>query len=386
MTPVPIGLVFPSGLDHCRHLLRGVRRYADTRPDWMFFQAYADPASVAALREFRPAGVVAYVCSQALARALRRFRCPIVNVCGALADSGLPTLGIDNDRVGELAAEHLLDRGLRHFAYFGHGDFAFSVRREAAFRRAVEARGFAVASFRAPAAGDFDPDRRMLGRAADLRGWLLSLPRPVGLFACHDICGAYATEVCRQAGLRVPDEVAIVGVDDDDLLCELARPPLSSVRPPSERIGFDASMLLDRLCRGEAPPAGPVLLEPLGVTTRGSSDVLATADPEVRAALAFIRSRPHAAIDVTDVARGAAVCRRVLERRFRAETGRSIGAEIRRVRLERAKQLLADTRLSVEEVAGLSGCSTVKQLWMMFRQHVGQTPRAYRAACRPRAE
>jgi LacI family transcriptional regulator len=385
MTAVPIGLVFPSGLDHCRNLLRGVRRYAEAKPDWVFFQAHADPAGVAALRAFRPAGLVAYACSPALARALRKFDCPVVNVCGVLEDSGLPTLGIDNERVGEMAAGHLLDRGLRAFAYLGHGDFAFSVRREAGFRRAVGARGYGVHAFRAPAAGDFDPNRRMLGRPAKLRDWLRSLPRPVGLFACHDICAAYASEVCRQANLRVPDDVAVVGVDDDDLLCELARPPLSSIRLPSERIGFDASALLDRLCRGEKPPAGPVLLAPLGVTVRRSSDVQATADPDVRAALAFIRSRPHAPIAAADVAREATVCRRVLERRFRRETGRSLGDEIRRVRLERAKQLLVETHLSVEEVAGLSGCHNVKQLWMLFRQQVGQTPRAYRAMCRPRS-
>jgi LacI family transcriptional regulator len=204
----------------------------------------------------------------------------------------------------------------------------------------------------------------------------------VGLFACQDICAAFASEVCRTAGLRVPDDVAILGVDDDDLLCELARPPLSSIRVPSERIGYDASAQLDRLLRGAEPPPDPVRLAPLGVTTRRSSDILATTDPDVRAALAFIRSRPHVPIDVSDVVREATVCRRVLERRFRQEIGRSLGAEIRRTRLERAKQLLTDTHYSVEDIAHLSGCHTVKQLWLLFRRHLGQTPREYRATYR----
>jgi LacI family transcriptional regulator len=373
-----IGLMLPSGLAHCRGVLRGVRRFAETKPGWAFVQADADVRAVADLRKLRPAGLIAYVCARPLAAALRRFAGPVVNVCGALSDLPFPAVGIDNAAVGRAAAEHLLERGLKHFAYLGHGGFAFSTRREEGFAGRLAEAGYRAHTFRAPAGGDFQPNGRPLGPPERLAAWLRGLPRPCGLFACNDIWGGYATEVCRRAAVAIPDEVAVVGVDDDDLLCELARPRLSSVRVPSESIGHEAAAWLDRLIAGGASQKEPMLLPPAGVKARQSSDLLAVEDAVVKGILRRMRECRADPLSVDDVVRGVAVSRRSAERRFRAVVGRGIAEELRRSRIEHAKGLLADTSLSVADVAARSGFASPQRFAVAFRREAHTTPSGYR--------
>jgi LacI family transcriptional regulator len=374
-----IGLVFPPGLDHCRGVLRGVRRYAEGRPDWAFVQAEADPRAAAAVRKLAPAGLIAYVCTRPLAAALRRFPGPVVNVCGALTNLPFPAVGIDNRAAGRAAAEHFLERGLKHFAFLGHGGFAFSTRRRAGFVGRLAGAGHRADEFRVPTGDDFRPDGRPLGPPGRLAAWLLGLPKPCGLFACNDIWGGYATEVCRLAGVPIPDDVAVVGVDDDDLLCELARPRLSSVRVPSERIGFEAAALLDRLLRGRAAPPEAVLLPPGGVAARQSSDLLAIEDRVVKALLGRIRAARATPAGAGELVRDLPVCRRSAERRFRAAVGRGVAEELRRVRVEYAKELLAGTTLGVAEVAARAGFTTPQRFAVVFRRAAGTTPTGYRS-------
>lgn len=378
-----VGLVFPSGLDHCRGVLRGVRRYAEGKPGWAFAQAEADPRAAAALRKLAPAGLIAYVCARPLAAALRRFDGPVVNVCGALADLPFPAVGIDNAAVGRVAADHFLERGLRHFAFLGHGGFAFSTRRRAGFVERLAEIGHQVAEFLAPSGGDFQPNGRPLGPPDRLAAWLRERPTPCGLFACNDIWGGYATEVGRLAGVAIPDEVAVVGVDDDDLLCELARPRLSSVRVPSERIGFEAAALLDRILAGRADSRPPALFPPNGVAARQSSDLLAVEDAVVRSLLGRVRAARSTPVGAGALVRGLTVSRRSAERRFRAVVGRGIAEELRRVRVEYAKELLTETALSVADVAQRAGFATPQRFAVAFRRAIGTTPTGYRDGCGP---
>jgi LacI family transcriptional regulator len=215
--------------------------------------------------------------------------------------------------------------------------------------------------------------------------WLASLPRPVGVFASHDPQGVQVSEVCRLSDLRVPDDVAIVGVDDDDLLCELARPSLSSVALPSEQIGVQAAALLERLMAGKRPPRGPLQLPPCGVVVRQSSDILAIAEQDVAAAVRFIRQNGNRPIRVADVLEAVPVSRRGLERQFRTVLRRGIWEEIRRDHLERGKALLTGSELPMSEVARRAGFSDSRQLSVVFRQETGLTPTAYRRQFRGHA-
>jgi LacI family transcriptional regulator len=345
----------------------------------VFVQAEADPPSARDLRRLSPAGAIAYVCTRPLATAVRRFRGSVVNVCGALAGLPFPAVGIDNEAVGRTAADHFLGRGFKRFAFLGHGGFAFSTRREEGFACRLWETGYSVATYHAPGGEDFRPNGRPIGPSTRLGDWLQRLPKPCALFACNDIWGGYATEVCRRVGIAIPDELAVVGVDDDDLLCELARPRLSSVRVPSERIGFEAAAMLDRLLSGRKPPRVPTLLPPTGVAVRQSSDLLAIDDAAVKVMLGRIRQAGDVPVRVDDVVRELSVCRRSAERRFRSVVGRGIAAEIRRSRVERAKELLAETGLSVADVAARTGFASPQRFAVAFRRTEHMTPTAYRA-------
>jgi LacI family transcriptional regulator len=379
--PRRIGLVLSYSLAYCRGIMRGVKAYAQTKQDWIFTPVAPEDDPVTILRRLRPAGVIAHVYTTELAAALKRLRRPLVNVSGVLADFPAPRVGLDDEAIGRTAAQHLLDRGLRHFAFVGHPGHGYSVRRETAFRAAVEAAGHAVASYLDPVS-HFDPRGRLWALDLRVRRWLTRLPRPVGVFACNDLWGAQLSEVCRQAGLGVPEEVAMLGVDNDDLLCDLARPSLSSVAVPAEAVGFRAAALLDRLMAGGAPPAKPTLLGPIGVVSRQSSDILAIEDADVSEAVRYIRDRAHEPVTIDSILDTVAVSRRSLERRFRRVLGRGIWDEIRRVHVARARELLANTNMSMAEVAVAAGFSDGKHLAVVFRQELGLTPSEYRRGYR----
>lgn len=202
-------------------------------------------------------------------------------------------------------------------------------------------------------------------------------PNSPGVFTCNDIIAFQTAEACRLSELRVPEDVAIVGADNDDVLCELARPALSSVAVASKAVGYQAAAMLDRLLDG-APPPPPLLLPPLGVVTRQSSDLICLPDPPVAAAVCFIREHSHMHLCVEDVLRDVPVSRRSLERRFRKFLGHGLGEEIRRVHVQRAKELLANTGLPMAEVACQSGFSDGQQFSRVFHEETDLTPSAYR--------
>jgi LacI family transcriptional regulator len=378
---IRIGLMFTYNLHYCRGVLRGIKRYAEGRPKWTLLLLGPEREALAQLKAFRPHGVIAYVYNKTLHKALLRQRKPLVNVCGVLPNLGIPRVGVDNVSVGRLAAEHLLERGLRHFAFFGHARHAYSVDREAGFREALQKAGHEVACAYERGSASFDPMGH-LGRLAldrQVTRWLASLPKPAGIFACSDPWGIQLAEVCLQSGLHVPEEVAIIGALNDDLLCEMARPPLSSVVAPTERVGYEAAALLDALLAGKKPSKAPLLFPPLGIVARQSSDILAIEDPVVAAAVRFIREHAHQPIQIRHVLAVVPLSRRSLERRFQAVLKRTLWEEIRRVHLERAKELLNNTGLPIAVVAEHAGFLSGKQLSVVFREETGTTPRAYRA-------
>jgi len=212
--------------------------------------------------------------------------------------------------------------------------------------------------------------------------WLKSLPRPVAVMTCNDIRGRQVLEASRLTGLEVPEDVAVVGVDDDHLICNLSNPPLSSVAVNLSQAGYQAAELLDDLIRGEARQPQQIVAEALWVVGRRSSDVIVTEDRHVAAALRFIRDRARQSIGVDDVVRHTGISRRGLEIRFRRAMGRSIHNEIQRIRLVFTKQLLTETNLSVERIAALAGFFSLPYLMSMFRRETGMTLAQFRRRMR----
>jgi LacI family transcriptional regulator len=208
---------------------------------------------------------------------------------------------------------------------------------------------------------------------------LRGLPRPVGIFACNDMRGQQVLDACTRLGWSVPEEAAVVGVDDDALLCELSDPPLSSVIPSAERLGYEAAELLDQLMRGEAQPTvADRFLPPVGVSTRQSTDVLAIDDPQTAAAVRFIREQACQGATVADILKAVPQSRTALERKFRKYLGRSPQSEIRNVQIKRAKQLLAETDLKLDRIAELTGFEHPEYLSVVFKRETGQTPGHFR--------
>jgi LacI family transcriptional regulator len=290
-------------------------------------------------------------------------------------------LEIDEGAVGRMAAEHFLERGFRHFAWCGDPRFVWSKLRGDGYAAALAEAGFSVSEYQPPSASaetDDDAGLEALGQ------WLLQLPRPVAVFTCYDIRGREVLDACRRFSIPVPDEIAVLGVDNDELLCALAFPPLSSVVPNARRTGYEAAAVLEALMAGRDPGPMTRLVPPIGVVTRQSTDVLAVEDRNVARAVRYIREHACEGICVDDVVSHAALSRRLLETRFKKLLGRSPHDEITRVQLRRVKELLAETDLPLAEIADRTGFRYVEYLSAVFKNKAGMPPGQFRSEHRPR--
>ncbi len=382
-----VALLVETSRGYGRDFLRGVMLYARLHGPWGFYVTPGDfVQALPRMRSWGGTGIIARVETPEVARAILASRLPTIAL--GLSDEQLrpdnPLARLsefvsDSRGAGRMAAEHLLERGFRHYAYVGAADRVWSGRRQGSFSERIREGGFEPRVYSAPRtrrAAAWEREQPALAR------WLGGLPRPVGVMACNDDRGREVLEACRDAGLRVPEEIAVVGVDNDELLCELADPPLSSVALNAEAGGYRAAALLDRMMRGQSRTPQRLLVEALHVVTRRSTDIVALDDPEVAAALHFIQDHANEPIAVSDIVEEVLISRRALELRFRKATGRTILAEIRRVRLERASRLLVETEHPISRVAEASGFGRASYLAQAFRQAFGATPARYRRRMR----
>lgn len=373
-----VALMVETSQVYGRHILHGIIRYLRSHPPWSIFLELRElgAAPPSWLKDWRGQGIITRMTDPPLAELLRRKRIPAVNLTDVHPGLGLPLIESDQKAIARLAAEHLLERGFRQFAFCGFTDHSWSGERLDGFRDAVSQAKAICHVYESPWGGPrAHPWEREQARIGE---WLRGLLRPVGVFACNDLRGQHVLDACQRAGLSVPEEVAVIGVDDDQLLCELCDPPLSSVVPNPERIGYEAAALLDRLMAGENLSQMHWLIEPLGVTTRQSTDVLAIDDPDIAQAVRYIRENACRGAGVGDVLAQVPLSRTILERRFRKYLGRSPQAEIRAVQLKRVKQLLAETDLRLERIADLAGYEHPEYLSVVFKRETGQTPGQYR--------
>jgi LacI family transcriptional regulator len=282
----------------------------------------------------------------------------------------------DNAAIARLAFEHFLERGFRHFAFCGVDRFAWSMARGGHFEKVAREAGFPCEHYTAPE--DFEPESDV--ETDVMADWLRGLARPVAVFACYDARGQQLLDACQRAGLAVPDQVAVLGVDNDDLLCELSPPPLSSVIPNTPKAGWVAAELLARQMSGE--PILPVVhrIPPLGVSTRRSTDTHAVTDPQIARVLRCIREQACRGMTVAELLRECPMSRRVLEQRMKALVGRSPHEEITRVQIQRAKDLLTNTDFVLEDIAERCGFRNGQYLSVVFKREAGLPPRDFRAA------
>jgi LacI family transcriptional regulator len=344
-------------------------RWTDEIPEWF--------------RHWDGDGVIAWVETPELAEVICRLRVPAVDVRGSLSSEyGLALVDAENETVVRLAADHLIQRGIRHFAFCGFPGASYSDKRSRLFRDYLSQVGFACAIYTPPKApepaANIEYEKQGLLFQSHFVAWLKSLPKPVGLMACNDICGQQMINVCRRNGLVVPEEVAIIGVDNDEVLCELSNPPLSSVMLDTMRTGYETAAMLERMMAGDQPPSQALLVPPLGIVTRRSTDTLATDDKRLAAGVRFLREHVFDGVTVSSMAREAGMCRTKFERRFAALVGHSPKAEVLRLRLEKVKELLTHTDWTLDLIADRTGFKSAQYLHTVFSKKVGSTPGTFR--------
>ena len=290
---------------------------------------------------------------------------------------GTISLDVDDWKVGEQAAVHLLDVGFRHFAFFGNLT-EYSQQRQEGYTRKLREAEFKTAVYIEPerSSGRYLEFHHL--RPQKLVGWLRSLPRPAALFAAHDPLGRLIAEVCLENGIAVPEEISIVGANDDKLVCNLSSPPLSSVGIPWTLIGKMLGELMDELILDKKRGGRAIRVQPESVTTRESSRLTAVDDAQLRRALNYMQENYREPISVKSVCAALKINRRTLELKCQSHLGRSPHDEIVRLKVARAKALLTQTERGMEWIAQESGFINAERLCVVFRASTGEPPSAYR--------
>lgn len=368
-----------------RKVIEGVTRFVHESGTWSVFLEDDPAAKIPDFSRGHFDGVIADLDDPRIPKCVAELKIPVVGIGGiepcCPLNLSVSTVGTDNRKVARLAAEYMLRLGLQSFGYCGiHGQTVdpWNCERQKAFAECLREEGYACSVY----AGRYHPSHSWEQLQESLFAWLKPLPKPVGVLAANDVRARHVLEACRRFGLRVPDDVAVVGVDNDELICELASPPLTSIVQGTEEIGYRAAGLLDRLMRRTSRRVQNLLIDPVVIIERASTDLVATTDRVVAAALTFIRQEACHGVGVPQVARGIGVSRSTLDGHFKQIIGRTVHEEIQRVQLNAARNLLVTTALSLEEIARRVGLCHAQYFSSLFRRVCGQTPGQYRRRAR----
>ena len=360
-----------------RGLLEGVARFVRTHRSWSIYtdvRSLDDPTP-AWLKHVPCDGILLRTRDREVVRSFEDSAVPVVYL-GEFYDTNFPFVMTSNEWIAEAAANHLLNRGFRRVGYVGLRGTYWSDARRDALQQIVRDRGcefHVLESESIDGAPPSWPDHQR-----QLTGWLKDLPRPIGIVTCYDVPGLRVLDACRELEIAVPEEIAVVGIDNDSVLCDLATPPLSSVAHNLPEIGYRGSLLLDTLMKGHDPPHQPLCVEPSGVVARQSSDVLAIEDRDVAAALHYIRQHACDGINLQDVLRQVPLTSITLKRRFQKALGRTAKEEIMRIQLNRVKQLLSETDFTLAAIADLAGFKHTEYMSAVFKERTGMTPGQFR--------
>lgn len=377
-----VGVGVEASTSYGRQVMRGVMRYANIHRQWLLaeeFNIYA--ADVNAWPQCDGA-----ILTEAEVSRIQEFekKCKYLVCCtGGVENYAVPTVSMDDVAIGQLAAQHLVDCNLQRFAVYSWKMMGVAKKRLQGFREGLQAHGFSCEL--CPILFDW---ARHLDRNTSLYhwprliDWLQALPKPIGIFALDDMIAHDLTAACLKAEIHVPDQIAIIGVNNDDLLCESSWPPISSVQCDFQRVGYAAAELLDRLMSGESltPEESTIRLQPVGVVKRTSTDSFAVENSDLAAALVYIREHCCDPCSVEDVLRHVPVGRRALERMFSENLGHSPYEEITRGRIKRAQELLIVSDLSILEIAKACGFADTSNFNRQFRRFVNEAPASYRRA------
>ncbi|MGB0372157.1 MAG: XylR family transcriptional regulator [Opitutales bacterium] len=370
-----IAILVETSLASGRHILTGIASYVRERNDWSIYKQSGhlgafEPDSI---RNWKGDGIIARLASKEVLEAVESLKIPVVDVLGNMENTPHPVVRPDHARIGEMAAVHFLQKGFRSLAFYGAQYEQWSHMRCEAFLKCGEDVG-------ASCHIKLDSDRRTRGAAwfRELGEWLKTLQRPTGLLIASDQYAPEVFEAAHQAGIKIPEELSIVGVDNDPPFCDLCNPPLSSIDPNHPKVGYEAARLLNEAIETGSMPRSDVAISPIQIFQRRSSSLNAVNDPALATAMHFISENACSGISVDEVARASGVSRSVLQRKFKSDLNRTVAESILDEKLRRAQELLRFTNHSITRVAELSGFNCQEYLNYIFRKHLKTTPRKVR--------
>jgi LacI family transcriptional regulator len=369
-----IALLVESSLGSGRSILRGISQFARQVGNWELLYAPRGLEDVVPdwLESWEGDGVIARIQDEGMLSALKKLEIPVVDVLG-VPDHNLPLVRVDDEKISRKIAKHFLNRSFDHFSFYGIEGESWSRRREDAFRQAT-ASGKSYAAFNS-LRGISECNSSHFSK---LKEWLLSLPKPVAIMTCSDQCGLTLVEACRAADITVPEEVAVVSVDNDRALCEVATPNLSSIRGGHQKVGLEAANLLNRLIDDTAVSSDRILIPPNEIVVRDSSDARSISDAGVRKAIQFMREHLSEPITNETIARAVGLSRTRMQVRFRAEVGMSLREFLAERRLRQAEKLIQSTDLTFADIAERCGFRHHEYLGYVLKKERGITPRKLR--------
>ncbi len=372
-----VALIIETSNEYARGILHGIREYVREHEPWAFSlgeHRRGEPPDW--LARWQGDGIIARIENDQIANAIARSKLPTVDVSAARRIPQLPWVETDNEAIARVAFDHLLERGYEHFAFVGAPPFQWSVEREEWFKRLARKSGHECHIM--PKTNDVHDAPSGRERLNRLAKWISKLPKPIGLLAAYDIMAHEVIDACRSVNIAIPEEVAIVGVDNDELLCDLCDPPLTSIALDTDQTGYRAAELLDQMMCGNVVPGEPHLFKPIGIVPRQSTDSLAMSDPEVVKAVQYIRLHACEGISVTDLLEQVSTSRRVFEQRFREQVGKTAHQLIVQTRLDRVKEMLINTDLPLADIAHRCGFSHQEYMSVVFKKIMGLPPSEYR--------
>lgn len=373
-----VALLFDRIAGYQCQVLMGIHRYVRENTDWQCFGLSPSLALIPELKPLQLHGIIGILNTSEIGGAVAALQLPLINVSNFVSFPHIARVGVDEFAVGRMIAEHLLDRGFRTMAYVPHSTGMFSRERQAGFMATLQEAGINESHVHIYEKGL--TSRFWQGSCdPELKQWIQNLPRPVGIFASNDALAMKVVDEAHRTGRQIPEDIAIIGVDNSELHCELMRPRLSSVVQPAARIGYEAAMLLENLMNGEPNPTRPLLLQPTRIVCRESTDVLAIQDHTLAKVIGYIRSHATKKISIHDLVEQTGWSRRKLEDRFRFVLHRTPHEEITRVRLDTAKLLLQTTDMPVSEIAVKSGFTNATRLSQVFQKELGIPPTQFRS-------
>ena len=363
-----------------RQLITGIARYSRLNGPWSFYKEPIDlKSSIPHLTNWKPDGII--MRDSLVTKELLKLRIPtILAIHDSKYSKDLPVIKTDSYSIAKMASEHLLEKGLRNLAFCGFDNYDWSKERGSCFSKFNDEAGYETHTYLHSPKMKVDDWENEQHRVSE---WIKTLPKPVGVFACNDDRGQHILEVCKMLNLKVPEDVAVIGVDNDPMICDIGDPPLTSIVLNVEAAGFEAAKLLDQLINKRKIRGEQIMVTPSHIVQRQSSDILAVDDAEVALAISYIRNNAKNKILVNDVVKKTNVSRRTLEKRFKKTIHRSIHKEIQQVRVEWISKLLIETDMPISQITSLFEFTDVEHISRYFKKEIGIALREFRELHQP---